>query len=146
MKVAFYRYKYGNIKDWLIAKLTHSEFSHCEIVFDDGTCFSSSPRDGGVRRKKIDLKKDRWVLVDFKVTKSKHNHLEKKSYQLHSFRYEYDWLAIFFHWLRIRSYSKFICSDVCYYLLTNKLDFKTPQQVYEYVKSQNRSDGSSLVS
>lgn len=38
---------------------TRSRWSHAELVID-GVCFSSSPRDGGVRSKVIDLSSGRW--------------------------------------------------------------------------------------
>jgi hypothetical protein len=55
LKIAFYRAKYGTLSDKLFALSSWSKYSHCEIVFPDGMCASSSPRDGGVRLKNIRL-------------------------------------------------------------------------------------------
>lgn len=55
MKIAFYKAKYGNWQDKAISIATLSTYSHCELIFSDGVCASSSPRDGGVRFKKIEM-------------------------------------------------------------------------------------------
>lgn len=44
---------------------TWSKYSHAELVID-GVCWSSSSRDGGVRRKLIDLTSGKWDV--FKLT------------------------------------------------------------------------------
>lgn len=44
---------------WLVCILTLSRYSHCELVID-GTCYSSSFRDGGVRSKLIDFTNGKW--------------------------------------------------------------------------------------
>lgn len=38
-------------------------YSHCELVID-GFCYSSSERDGGVRRKAVDLNSGHWDVFD----------------------------------------------------------------------------------
>lgn len=55
LHIAFYKAEYGNWVDKLIAFMTNSKYSHCELVLTDGLCASSSPRDGGVRQKRINL-------------------------------------------------------------------------------------------
>lgn len=47
---------------------TWSRYSHAELVID-GNCYSSSARDGGVRRKTIDLSSGHWDVFDIYVTK-----------------------------------------------------------------------------
>ena len=46
---------------------TWSRWSHAELVID-GWCYSSSSRDGGVRRKQIDLDSGRWDVVPIDLT------------------------------------------------------------------------------
>lgn len=48
-RVAFYKAKYGDVFDKIVAFVTRSEYSHCELIFSDDVCASSSPRDNGVR-------------------------------------------------------------------------------------------------
>jgi hypothetical protein len=64
MKIIFYKAKYGTYWDKFIAWLTDGPFSHCEIVFSDGKCFSASPRHGGVRFKDINIIEERWTEID----------------------------------------------------------------------------------
>lgn len=68
MKLAFYKAKQPHNKyklDGLVDALTGGYgYSHVELVFPDGTCFSSSVLDGGTRFKKINLNPERWVVVD----------------------------------------------------------------------------------
>ena len=42
---------------------TGSQYSHCELVIN-GTCYSSSIRDGGVRGKVMALPADTWDVID----------------------------------------------------------------------------------
>lgn len=42
---------------------TRSIYSHCELVIE-GTCYSSSIMDKGVRAKVIDLEPDKWDVID----------------------------------------------------------------------------------
>lgn len=44
-------------------KLVRVAYSHCELVID-GVCYSSSPRDNGVRSKAIDLHSGSWDLIE----------------------------------------------------------------------------------
>lgn len=67
MQLAFYKpHKWQDIGGYLIAWWTNSPYSHCELVID-GACYSSSMRDGGVRKKKIDLSEPHWVVVDIEA-------------------------------------------------------------------------------
>ncbi|CAM4100693.1 hypothetical protein PSAR109036_09050 [Psychrobacter arenosus] len=66
--LAFYIADYGKIFDRLISMVDGSRFSHCELVIeelDDGRfdCISSSHRDGGIRRKNIEMNPNHWELV-----------------------------------------------------------------------------------
>lgn len=69
MRVALALYKGPPRNDWLhslshyaIRLWTWSRWSHAELVID-GTCYSSSSRDGGVRAKDIDLTTGRWDVL-----------------------------------------------------------------------------------
>lgn len=57
------------ITHWAIKIRTLSKYSHAELQVD-GECYSSSARDGGVRKKKINLASGKWdvyeVLADHK--------------------------------------------------------------------------------
>lgn len=68
MRIAFYRAKYGDWSDRLIALFTMGAYSHVEYVFSDGVWFSASPRDGGVRYKWIVPKDLHWTFLDLPVS------------------------------------------------------------------------------
>lgn len=68
MKIAFYKGK-GQILDKVIKWFTGGNFSHVEILFKDGICFSSSTRDKGIgcRFKQIDMDDGKWGIIDVEV-------------------------------------------------------------------------------
>jgi len=72
MKILFYIGNYGDwfdqavsISSW-IAFWTRGPYSHTEIQFSDGICFSSTTRDDstGVRFKYIDINWERWDALE----------------------------------------------------------------------------------
>ena len=63
MKLAFYKGR-EDLYDRLISWWTQGPYSHVELVISDNCCMSSSPRDGGIRFKNIDLRPDHWDLVE----------------------------------------------------------------------------------
>lgn len=66
MRLAFYRGRpkgLAGLFDALVRWWTRGAYSHVELVLGDGTCWSSSSRDGGVRAKAIDLASGNWDLV-----------------------------------------------------------------------------------
>ena len=61
----------ARLTDWAVRKITHGQYSHCEIVIDLGgkfECYSASWRDGGVRRKLIHLQPEKWDLIELPET------------------------------------------------------------------------------
>jgi hypothetical protein len=94
MKIALYKGP-PDSDDWVhnathgaIKLRTFSKYSHAELVID-GYCYSSSNRDGGVRRKKINLDSGRWDVFEIEGD---------EAYALEWFRQHegagYDWGAI----------------------------------------------------
>lgn len=62
VKVAFYKGRkrlFNRLTCWWLRGL----YSHCEIVFEDGSAASSSFLDGGVRFKRIDFDPDHWDFM-----------------------------------------------------------------------------------
>ena len=51
----------------LIQWWTNSAYSHCELVVE-GWCYSSSVMDKGVRRKRIELRPDKWDVIELPWT------------------------------------------------------------------------------
>ena len=80
--IAFYKHKRerNSVKNTLfrffddaIKFFTHGPYSHCEIAISNPqpskmyTCFSASNRDGGVRKKIMELPPERWDLVELEI-------------------------------------------------------------------------------
>lgn len=67
---AYTPHQWHDLGGRLICWWTRSPYSHVEIVID-GVCYSSSLRDGGVRRKHIDLTKPHWTVIDIDADPAK---------------------------------------------------------------------------
>jgi hypothetical protein len=109
MQLAFYHGR-GTWLDRLIRLWLRGRFSHVELVLDDGTCWSSSPRDGGVRAAHIDLDPARWTLVPVAGD-------EARALALFT-RHDgarYDWLGVFGFVLRPLGGDggRWFCSEIC---------------------------------
>ena len=113
MNLLFYRAKYGNWKDWIISWTTWGPFSHVELQFSDGECFSASPRDGGVRFKHIDLHLAHWVRVPIKLEETD----ELRAWCESQCDKEYDWWGVltYFSPIDIQDWDKWYCSELLAY-------------------------------
>lgn len=112
------------IEDWLIRKVTRGAYSHCEIAVKQSNieghyhytewfeCYSSSPRDGGVRCKVINVADtNKWDLVELQnVTEA-----QIKAYFEQTQGKKYDlWgaLGIVLGFKQRR--ERFFCSEWCF--------------------------------
>lgn len=130
MKLAMYKGK-GKLFDGLIRLVTFSKYSHCELVID-GICYSSSPRDRGVRMKYIYLNEN-WDVFDIPSTYD-------QVYALNVFAKHagkpYDWFGAItsvlpFH---IDGNDRFFCSELCAAMLKiPKPRSHTPQSLLDYI-------------
>ena len=129
MKLALYK-GHGNALDKLIRFVTRSEYSHCEIVID-GVCLSSSPRDGGVRSKYINLATGHWDVIDIKGDE----------WMVLAWFHEqegagYDWIGLirtvvpFFP----HSGSKWFCSEACGAALGFDASRLSPQDLFDRLR------------
>jgi hypothetical protein len=135
VKIAFYIAKYGNWYDTIISFLTKSKYSHCEMVFSDGMCASSSPRDNGVRFKKIDLTNGKWDVFDFKVALPE---AAIRRWFINNDGDKYHWLGAVGSFINIDFYSskKKFCSQACGIVLNRKRN-QTPEELFQDLKSNN---------
>lgn len=108
MKLALYKGS-GNFYDKLIRTVTRSKYSHCELVID-GLCYSSSPRDGGVRMKYIDLTDGKWDVIDVPGEQ-----IWALDWFINNIGRKYDWLGAITSVLpfSLGSKDKFFCSEAC---------------------------------
>lgn len=111
MKIAFYKASFGTVLDKVISFVTRSPYSHCELVFSDGQCASSSSRDGGVRFKTIELG-EKWDVyqLDDKINEAAANEWFTVNAGI-----PYDWIgagAAALH-IDLESPHKAFCSSAC---------------------------------
>jgi len=66
MIIAFYKANHAGLPglyNRAVKWWTNGPYSHCEILFSDGRCASSSYMDGGVRFKTMDLDIEKWDFI-----------------------------------------------------------------------------------
>jgi hypothetical protein len=87
--IALYRgpasHWWDRFRDACVCVWTFSRYSHAELVID-GVCYSSSPRDGGVRGKQIDLKSGRWDVYPVTIDVAR-----AQRWYLEHYGQPYDW-------------------------------------------------------
>lgn len=112
--LAFYKAE-GELLDQLIRWWTRGPYSHVEIVVGDPigevTILSSSPRDGGVRQRRITIDPDHWDLLMVDAEE-----LSATALVLSQRGRGYDWLGIIFNFvlpLRWQSRRRWFCSEIC---------------------------------
>lgn len=139
VKLAFYK-GLGRPWDWLVRLATLSRYSHVEIVLPDGTWVSSSPRDGGVRVKRITPNPERWDFIEVPCGQCR---AETALLRVSAFA-KYDWLgAVFapFRWIKAENPSRWFCSELAAWYMNMKRPAKyTPGRLYrELRRKQNGS-------
>lgn len=100
---------------------THGQYSHCEIAVHIHNniyhCYSSSIRDGGVRRKSMMLD-DKWDLIKLDIDESQIRHFYGATKGS-----GYDLLGALGVVLGLRQHpDKYFCSEWCFEAITNKQD------------------------
>jgi hypothetical protein len=132
MRIAFYLAEYGDWQDKLISFFTFSKYSHCELVFSDGTFGSASSRDGGVRLKYIE-QNDHWDIYDiYDLDMTQEMEQVIRAWFVIHKDEKYDWPGAIMSLFGVNwtSDDKKFCSYVCAQLLG--LDpIVTPQKLYE---------------
>lgn len=113
MKIAFYKRKH-HWYDALVRWWTRGPYSHVELAFHVGDdvhlCWSSSPRDGGVRSKLMPLPKEHWDVLEIGQDK-------RRATVLLWFKdrqgARYDWLGLLgFVMRRVKGRSsRYFCSE-----------------------------------
>jgi len=135
VEIAFYigkRKLYDRVCRWFMPS------SHVEIVVDN-ICYSSSNRDGGVRRKKFDFKPGRWEVFQIEC-KNEDDIVEFFSYT-NKLRYDYKSAVVnqLFKWEIDFENDKWYCSEwvitALKYSGEMPLDPNTTmKELYEYAK------------
>ena len=134
MKIAFYKSKNGTWLDKLISLVSFSKYSHCEIVFPDGTFASSSKRDGGIRLKSIVIN-DHWDV--FELNGVCDSELIKYWFYMNMDN-KYDWVGAVgsLFYIDLTSDDKKFCSYACATVLGID-SIITPGGLYRALKKSN---------
>ena len=134
---AYTPHKWHDFGGRLICAWTRSPYSHVEIVID-GSCFSSSLRDGGVRAKPIDLDKPWWrvLTIDWRGREDAWRVFQRHIGQ------PYGWGDLIAqHVLRLPvSDPGLLCSELCALMLglpESTARGMSPGQLVEYVEMRN---------
>lgn len=134
MKLAFYKGR-EDLYDRLISWWTRGPYSHVELVINDNYCMSSSPKDGGIRFKHIDLRPDHWDLVELEGYDPAYAY---NWFKEHEGR-KYDFLGILgfvFRPLR-QDKKRFFCTEAIGHALKMKEPWRLdPNTMYAVVTSE----------
>ena len=121
LRLAFYKAEHGTFTDKLVASVIKSKYSHVELVLSDEVCASASPREKGVRFKKIDLTNGKWDI--YPIKQDLLNEEKVKLWFLKHFGQKYDTLGAIGSGIGIPLYStkKKFCSLIiaCIFQLDN---------------------------
>ena len=146
--IAFYKHKRerNSVKNTLfrffddvIKFFTHGPYSHCEIAIPNPepslvfTCYTASNRDGGVRKKVMQLPPERWDLIEVNIEPDKVRDFFAKTQGA-----KYDLIGALGVVLHIRdSKTKYFCSEWCAECLgLNKPHKFSPNSLYKYLNSK----------
>jgi hypothetical protein len=135
MKIAFYKGKHGNVYDRIVCASTFSEYSHVELVLDDGLSYSASHRDNGVRSKNIHFD-EKWDL--FKLNKEYDQNAIKYWFSLNKDnKYDYRGAIASAVCLNLAQKDKSYCSNVAALMLGILPERQTPGSLHRNLVKHN---------
>jgi hypothetical protein len=148
MKVTFYKawQKRATWLDKAIAVFSFGNYSHAELQFPNGECFSISARDKKVRFKKINIDNDRWDTV--KLTKPVDEKLlREKALKYTGHRYDYLGALTSITPICIQKENKCFCSEVIVDLLRQMPEYSylkkgcnySPSRLHKILKKERIS-------
>lgn len=133
--LAMYKAK-GNWVDKIIRLFTGKPYSHCELAIQFGDkyqCYSSSPRDGGVRRKMMTLPQEKWDLIPLPTVSGQ----KIEAFYQKTRGKKYDFLGAVGCVVPIREKpNRWYCSEWCYQAITGEHKQLSPNALAEYVKAR----------
>ena len=146
--LALYKAK-GNWQDRIIRLFTKGKYSHCELVVEElvewgqydwreeYTFYSSSPRDGGVRCKQMDLNRNTWDLIELPHAKVE----EITAFFNRTSGQKYDWWGVLGIILGIKhKRSRYFCSEWCWEALGNLEGWRFSPSDLAVIFKQNKEN------
>ena len=123
---------------------TWSRYSHVELVsdidmFGTGLCYSSSGRDGGVRKKPIDLTSGHWDVYDVSAIFDRHEEAYALSWFDSHLGAKYDYFGLLFFVVLVRTEARraYFCSEAVAAALQLREPWKIhPQALFELIKDE----------
>jgi hypothetical protein len=128
--------------DRVVCFFTGSRYSHAELIYDwsettkRGRCFSSSPRDGGVRGTTIDFSSGHWEVYKLDSNLDETRVLE---FFMPEIGKGYDWLGAIGSAVPIfkNRPRKWFCSEIIMACLHYNKPWKfTPQEMFEMLSER----------
>lgn len=105
--------------DNLIGIVSLGKYSHSELVFSDGVCFSISPRDNKGRFKHIDLSGTQWDLLPLSISFEEEVVIKRLCNAYIDIPYDYIGALTAPLRLCLHSTQHIFCSEVCAKVLLN---------------------------
>lgn len=125
----------GNWVDKIIRFFSGKPYSHCEVAIQTGLsvyqCYSSSPRDGGVRVKTMRLPADKWDLIPVHTDSDVVDFFQRTAGK------KYDFIGAIGCVLPVRQKpSRYYCSEWCYEAILGVAPKKalSPNKLAELIK------------
>ena len=112
MKVAFF--KGTGIIDLLIRFYTFSKYSHCELLFNDGSWFGCKPNGDTKTNYRSRIINDKWDFIELNITLEEEKKI--KIWCDNEVGCSYDWKGIFLSQILPfgeQSRDKWFCSEIC---------------------------------
>jgi hypothetical protein len=144
VRILFYKaWVAGDLKDKAISIWTLGPYSHCELLFPDGVCFSSSWRDDGVgvRYKKFPIIPSHWTCVEIPTTKEQEIQMRQWCDVKVAENAKYDWWGIIQFVIPFvkQKDEDWFCSEICIAALNhagvlNWTTFMSPNFFYRELK------------
>lgn len=125
MKLISYKV-WGNPKstflDYVVAIFSLGRYSHSEIAFENGECFSISPRENIGRLKVINYKNAEWDIINIPVSEEKEKEIYECAQLVALGCIKYDYLGALTSPLRlcIQKETRIFCSEVVADILMSK--------------------------
>lgn len=140
VKAHFYK-GHGTRFDRLIRWWTLSPYSHVELELSESESWSSSPRDGGVREKRICYEPTHWDTLELPFANA---HTARRFFRKHEGT-RYDAAGLLLRQIiksPWRSAERFFCSEICAAALgVPNGDLYSPGDLYKLLRWQQQWTG-----
>jgi hypothetical protein len=134
----------ASLLDRVTCFFSNSRYSHVELIYDwsdvtkRGRCFSSSPRDGGVRGKTVDFDTGRWEVFEFDTNKTEDDAINWFAPKLGA---KYDWFGAIgtIFPVPMKKHQRWFCSEIVLAFLEYEFPWKySPGEMFDMLRSKSK--------